>query len=120
MHAVFARTFGGLSREYYFRQFVFGLIFPAITVFAFTHGPHPEPMHVSLIFLLIVNTLLYPYSRFVYEAVIGFVVGQNLFIVNAFFMVFMKALTMALCWALAIFIAPIGLAYLYYHHSKQG
>ncbi len=118
MQAIFAKTFGGLSREYYFRQFIFGLIFPAITVFSFTHGSHAESMHVSLIFLLIVNTLLYPYSRFVYEGVIGFIVGENLFIVNAVFMLFIKALTMTLCWALAIFIAPIGLGYLYYRHTR--
>jgi hypothetical protein len=42
MHPIIAKTLGGLSREYYLRQFVFGLIFPAITVFAFTHGTHPR------------------------------------------------------------------------------
>jgi hypothetical protein len=119
MHPIIARTLGGLSREYYFRQFVFGLIFPAITVFAFTHGAHPQPMHSSLIFVLIVNTLLYPYSRFVYEGVVGFVVGENLFIVPAFIMLIVKLLTMVMCWALAIFIAPIGLLYLYSHHSRS-
>lgn len=25
--AIFEKTFGGLSREYYFREFIFGLIF---------------------------------------------------------------------------------------------
>jgi hypothetical protein len=25
---------------------------------------------------------------------------------------------MLLCWSMALFIAPVGLAYLYYHHSK--
>jgi hypothetical protein len=29
-----------------------------------------------------------------------------------------KIFTMVICWACAIFIAPIGLAYLYYHHTK--
>lgn len=63
MHPVIAKTFGGLSSQYYFRQFLFGLAFPA---------------------------LIYV----------------------------MSGVTMLLCWAFAIFIAPIGLAYLYYHHSK--
>jgi hypothetical protein len=68
-----------------------------------------------MIALLVVNTLLYPYSRFVYEGVMGFIVGQNVFWMNV---LFMKLVTMALCWSCAIFIALIGLAYLYYHHSK--
>jgi hypothetical protein len=42
------------------------------------------------------------------------------FFVNAFLMLFVKLITMALCWAGAMFIAPVGLAYLYYHHSKKG
>jgi hypothetical protein len=35
-------------------------------------------------------------------------------------MMFVKLMTMTLCWSGAIFIAPVGLAYLYYHHSKNG
>lgn len=33
-------------------------------------------------------------------------------------MLFIKLFTMAMCWAFAIFIAPVGLAWLYWHHSK--
>lgn len=29
-----------------------------------------------------------------------------------------KSMTMMVCWTGAIFIAPVGLAYLYFHHSK--
>jgi hypothetical protein len=47
-----------------------------------------------------------------------FIVGQNVFWVSTFLLIFMKLMTMALCWSCAIFIAPIGLAYLYYYHSK--
>lgn len=116
MHTVIAKTFGGLSPQYYFRQFLFGLIFPAFVFFMTTQGPHP--ISISMISLLVVNTFLYPYSRFVYEGITSFIMGQNVFWVNAFFLLFVKALTMALCWSLAIFIAPVGLAYLYYRHSK--
>ncbi|MBW8832737.1 MAG: hypothetical protein JF606_25735 [Burkholderiales bacterium] len=116
MHPAIAKTFGGLSPQYYFRQFVFGLIFPAFMYFMVSHSPHP--VHFAMIALIVVNTLLYPYSRFVYEGVTGFIMGQNVFLVNAFFLLFVKAMTMLLCWCLAIFIAPVGLAYLYFRHSK--
>jgi hypothetical protein len=116
MHPVIAKTFGGISPQYYVRQFLFALIFPVCIYFITNRGAHPAP--VDMIALLVVNTLLYPYSRFVYEGVMGFIVGQNVFWANAFFMLFMKLVTMALCWSCAIFIAPIGLAYLYYHHSR--
>jgi len=116
MHPVIAKTFGGLSRQYYFRQFIFGLIFPAFFLFIVSKGPNPIPL--ALIVMVVINTLLYPYSRFVYEGIMRFIMGENVFWVNAIFMLFVKAMTMALCWSFAIFIAPVGLAYLYYHHSK--
>jgi hypothetical protein len=71
-----------------------------------------------MLLMLVVNTLLYPYSRFVYESIMNFIMGQNVFFVNALLMLGVKLMTMLLCWAFAIFVAPIGLAYLYYHHSR--
>ena len=113
MHPVIAKTFGGLSLQYYFRQLVFGLAFPVLILSITTH-----PITIVMIALLVVNTLLYPYSRFVYEGVIGFIMGQNVFWVNAVLVLLVKLITMALCWGFALFIAPVGLVYLYYYRSK--
>jgi hypothetical protein len=116
MHSVFAKTFGGLSPQYYVRHFLFGLEFPAFLYFMTTRSPHPMP--IGMILLLVVNTLLYPYARFVYEGVMSFIMGGNVFFVNAALMILVKLFTMLLCWIFALFIAPVGLAYLYYRHSK--
>lgn len=116
MHPVIAKTFGGLSVSYYIRHFIFGLTIPIFVLLMLNQGDRPIPM--SMLFMFAVNTLLYPYSRFVYESVVGFIMGENVFFVNALLMLAVKAVTMMLCWVLAIFIAPLGLAYLYFHHSK--
>lgn len=116
MHPVLAKTFGGLSASYYIRHFVFGLGFLAFILLITSQGKHS--LHFDTILMLVVNTLLYPYSRFVYESIVNFVVGQNVFFVNAILMLGVKLMTMWLCWTLALAIAPFGLAYLYYHHSK--
>lgn len=116
MRQVIAKTFGGLSIQYYFRQFVFGLIFPAFVYYTASKGTNP--IQIGMVVLMLINTFLYPYSRFVYESVMNFIIGKNFFLVNALLMLVAKLFTMLLCWSMAIFIAPIGLAYLYYHHSK--
>jgi len=36
MNTIIQRTFGGLSKQYYVRQFLFGLIFPAVFFFIFS------------------------------------------------------------------------------------
>ncbi len=119
MKQIIAKTFGGLTRQYYVRQFLFGLIFPSILVFGFYQGDPQASMSVGAAALFIANTFLYPYSRFVYESVIDFIMGDNVFWVNAFMMLTVKFVTIALCWSLAIFIAPVGLVYLYFYHSRQ-
>jgi F0F1-type ATP synthase assembly protein I len=116
MHPVITKTFGGLSGSYYFRQFIFGLVFPLFIYNLTSRGG--QPLHLPMVLMMVVSALLYPYSRFVYESVVGFIVGENVFFVNAILLLAVKAASMLFCWMGAILIAPLGLAYLYYHHSK--
>lgn len=116
MHPIIQKTLGGLSRQYYFRQFFFGLVVAAFFFFMSTNGGRSVPM--SMLFFIVISTFLYPYSRFVYESIVGFIMGENVFFVNAIFMLILKFITMLACWMFAIFVAPIGLAYLYYYHNK--
>ena len=119
MNQILSRTFGGLTKEYYFRQFLFGLLFPLFFYFVATSSPEQKDTSITLILLFLINTLLYPYSRFVYEKIIGFILGENRFFVNGLIMIFVKVFTMSLCWIFAIFVAPIGLIYLYISNAKQ-
>ena len=114
MKQIITKTFGGLTKQYYIRQFIFSLIFPAIYFFAFFQSSQEVTISLSTIGFFIVNTLLYPYSRFVYESVMNFIMGGNVFWVNAIMLLAVKFITMILCWSLAIFIAPIGLVSLYF------
>ncbi|MEX4603532.1 hypothetical protein HZI61_04215 [Haemophilus influenzae] len=117
-----SKTLGGLSKAYYTRQFLFGLIFFILIVAISYNGYN----HTGKISILITNAilgliclLLYPYSRFVYESIIEYILGDNVFFINAPLMLVTKLITMAICFIFSIFIAPIGLIYLYFYHSKQ-
>jgi hypothetical protein len=118
MKNLLAKTFGGLNSQYYFRQLAFGLAYPALFYFTMKQGTPQPPVDIMMIVFMAINSILYPYSRYVYESIMNFIVGENVFFVNALVMLFCKMFTMLLCWVLAIFIAPFGLAYLYYYHSK--
>ncbi|PJG83462.1 hypothetical protein [Caviibacterium pharyngocola] len=115
------KTLGGLNFPYYIRHFLFGLIFFAVLFggmvwnneFASTQNK------IFTTIILVILQILYPYSRFVYESVMNYIFGDNVFFVNALLMLSTKLITMMLCWCFAIFIAPIGLAYLYFHYTKQ-
>jgi hypothetical protein len=118
MHPVIAKTFGGLSAPYYFRHLLFGSFFLLPPLFMIIKGGLSFGFPLLILLAAIGNTLLYPYSRYVYESVMNFLIGDNMFLINPFIFLLFKMMTMMLCWWLAVFIAPFGLGYLYYHHSK--
>ncbi len=76
MHPIIHKTFGGLTFQYYFRQFFFGCILAMLWV-SFDEGKS-----IGLWALALINTFLYPYSRFVYESIVDFILGNNFFIVS--------------------------------------
>ena len=110
-------TFGGLSSSYYIRQLIFGCLLAAIPLSLTLNSE--KSVTVGFIVFTIVSTFLYPYSRFVYEEVMRFITGDNVFVVSAVALLVAKAITMILCFSFAIFVAPIGLMYLYFYHRKQ-
>jgi hypothetical protein len=120
MNSIIAKTFGGLSAQYYIRQFSFALLLAVALIYLLRHGGTEQaPVGLAMYGMIGLNTLLYPYSRFVYESVVDYIMGNNVFFVNAIVMLLAKLFTILLCWFFAIFIAPIGLIWLYLYHSRK-
>jgi prolipoprotein diacylglyceryltransferase len=67
MHPVISKTFGGLSKPYYFRQLFFGLLFLAFIMFMLVRSA--QSVSSGMVLMVAINTLLYPYARFVYESI---------------------------------------------------
>lgn len=116
MKEIFAKSFGGLTKQYLARQLFFGVAMAAL--FIMMIGNRPNGIGAGGTFIFVMNAVLYPYSRFVYESIVSFIIGENFFILPAIPMLIAKCFTMLMCFALAVFIAPIGLAYLYFRHSR--
>lgn len=117
MHNIIRKSFGGLTFSYYGRHLLFSAVaFYGLYKFTPVFAPPISPWTYAW---AIVSALLYPYSRYVYESVVSFVFGDNIFLVPGLILIFVKLWTMAACFFLALVIAPIGLAWLYWYHSRQ-
>ena len=111
--------FCGLQPAYYLRHFI--LISP-LPLFILTHT-HLTDVHTHMIVwsqiqgvaLITVSWFLYPFSRFVYESVVNWIMGDNIFIANALIWLIAKLFTMALCFSFAIFLAPIAWIYIFWY-----
>ena len=119
MNLIIRKTFGGLSKAYYFRQLFFAMLIFVFYTAVILHVQVGLSAKVWSILFFTLSTLLYPYSRFVYESIVNFIIGDNRLYLNANVVFGTKLVTVLLCWAFAIFISPIGLTYLYFHHSKN-
>lgn len=116
MKEIFKKTFGGLSKQYYFRQMFFSVvIFGAII--ALVVGSEAQLRFDSLAYFVLCF-LLYPYSRFVWDSINEFIMGDNVVVLSLGYALIVKYFTITICFFGSIFIAPFGLLYLYYHHSK--
>lgn len=114
-----SKTFGGLRKEYYFRQLLFGLFFFGSMTWAIVQIENVDWILYVVAFAVL--TLLYPYSRYVYESVVGFIFEENVFLAGGAFLIitlWLKVTMMAMCWILSVFIAPFGLLHLYWFHSR--
>lgn len=64
-------------------------------------------------------TFIYPYARFVYEFIAGFIFGDTVIITNIKVMLVWKIVIAALLFCLSMFIAPVGLVILFFYNKKQ-
>ncbi len=120
MKSIIRNTLGGLSVHYYFRQLLFGAMILATVYFLANNKPDGLNLkdNISFVYLYILNTFLYPYSRFVYESIMDYLLGNNMYF-NNILTIFLKLITMLVCWQFAIVISPIGLIYLYFYHTRN-
>ncbi len=118
MHPIIRKTLGGLALSYYMRHLLFSGVVIALLWQSSPALFHPPAAPWSYAWLA-VSALLYPYSRFSYEGMITYILGNNLFVLPAIIMLFTKFITMTMCFILSPLIAPLGLAWLYWYHSRQ-
>ncbi|MBC9129996.1 hypothetical protein JMI89_04970 [Frischella sp. Ac48] len=104
------KTILGLNIRVYIQHFLFGIvIFIAVYIFALTPISGIK-INVPLLLNFSINTLLYPFSRYAYEAILNYIFSEKTAIwVNIKLFMIIKFFTILLCWGLAIIIAPIGL-----------
>ena len=121
-----------MDKAYYFRNLFFALILAGIFV-AIQYSSYEmlakrnvatsveaNAANIVMYIYIAISALLYPYARFVYESIVNFIMGDNVFFINAFVLLAWKFMIMMMLLLFAIFIAPVGLSYLWYYHNKNG
>lgn len=105
----------GLSSAYYWECFIKGAIVPVILVAIYIYTGKASVSQILLYSLgWLVLLIFYPFSRFVYDSLMNFLMGNTIFITNAVLLFTWRYLVYAILLCFSIFIAPIGWIILFF------
>ncbi|RWF84104.1 MAG: hypothetical protein EOQ36_26250 [Mesorhizobium sp.] len=112
---VLRRILGSLGPAYLVRSYAIGLVLLGLVTAFFTSvaakdaGGSPVAMYAYLILC----ALLFPFAKLTWDELRNLVFGDNLIVMNAPLMLFLKFVVNVLLWGFAVFIAPFGVLYLW-------
>lgn len=111
------RIFGGVDRAYLIRAYVIGIVLFAAYAWFVSQGTTPAPTGIYVYFAI--STLLFPFSKLVWDEIMSLMLGRNMFVMNAVFMIVIKLFINVLLWGCAVFVAPLGILWLW-HRTREG
>lgn len=114
MKNFFKNSFGGLEPSYLIRQYLFGLAF-----FSFMVSISLKSMPPTFIVFLVANLLLYPFAMFVYDSIMGMILGNSGIITNIIISIIWVFFKVAIIFSFTIIIAPFGMLYLHFRALKN-
>jgi hypothetical protein len=112
---VLRRTFGALRPAYFVRSCVIGLVLLGLMIAFITNVAAKDnggsPIAMYSYFGLC--TLLFPFAKLAWDELRNLAFGDNVIFLNAGLMLFLKFVINLLLWGFAVFVAPLGLLYLW-------
>ena len=110
------RIFGSVQPRYLIRAYVLSAAFMALMVWMVLSLDSAKPMHDRAVTLAVfgVGALLFPFSKLVWDEIKRVMMGETVFFMNAVILMFLKVLVNFFLWGFSIFIAPVGILYLWF------
>ena len=114
---ILQKTFGGLGWSAYLTGLFLAMIPAGIFVALLNSSDSSQLDNPFMYVYIAISVLLYPYAAFVYASIVDFIMGDDAFVINVFVYFAWQIMIMMLLFIFAIFIAPIGLLYLWYDNT---
>lgn len=121
------RTVRSLSPRYAIRSYV--IAFALFAFFVWMRAqPDPnvpgatgglEAADYGTLAVLFVGSLLFPFTKLVWDELRDLALGENFVLINAVVMLIAKIFINFMLWFLSIFVAPLGLLYLWWRTRER-
>ncbi len=109
---MFRRILSGVRPAYLIRAWLIGAVFLAIILFFAFQNKNGFPY--GLVVYSVICTILFPFSKLVWDEMKNLIMGNNIFVMNALMLMLLKYMVNAVLWVFAPFIAILGIGYIWY------
>ncbi len=109
-------VFSSVEPSYLKRQYFFGTIVTILFFFASVTTSGSTPILIWI--WLPLNLLFYPFSVIVFDSIMELFFGNSILIGNFIFMSILSLIKIFILYFFSIFIAPIGMIYIYYSSTS--
>lgn len=103
------KIFSGVDTAYLIKSYFVSFVFLAVCLWAM-NGQEAGLYMYTYVF---VSFLLFPFSSILWDDLINTIMDGNTFILPIYFFVVWKIIKVTILYGFAVFIAPIGLIYVY-------
>lgn len=110
----FKRIFGALSGSHLVRSYLLGLMFLAAFCWLFFKTERPMSETVLTVAYFGLCTLVFPFAKLVWDELKLLVLGESIILMPALILYPLKLMVNAILWVFALFVAPFGLAYIWW------
>lgn len=116
MKQAIINALGGLDKSYLIKQYAIGLI--VCIVYGAIASKYGRGLGLYTLLTFTINTLLYPYSRYLFESLIKLFFGDTRFDKNSGALKILTLLSIIFCWSTALLLAPLSLLYIHFTGHK--
>ncbi|MBC7168867.1 hypothetical protein [Phenylobacterium sp.] len=112
--AFVSRIFGAIDRTFLARAYVISVAIAGLMLWVVSQADAETKPGYGFYASVAVNAALFPFAKLVWNELRDFLMGDNFVIANAFLVFGMKFFVNFMLWASAMFVAPVGVAYLWF------
>ncbi|NPD17480.1 hypothetical protein HOY34_20040 [Xinfangfangia sp. D13-10-4-6] len=113
------RIFAGVDTRYILRAYLIGAILLAIVVGGFLSRTDNVGRAAAVLGYFTLCTLLFPFAKLVWDQLKSLVLGETVLFLPIVFLYPAKMIVNVLLWGAAVFVAPFGIAYIWFNTREQ-
>ncbi|BCH67931.1 MULTISPECIES: hypothetical protein [Rhizobium/Agrobacterium group] len=113
------RIFSGVRPIYLIRSYLISLFFFGLMLSTVLNAETKTSTPIGTIVFSTSSAVLFPFAKLVWDELRDLAFGNNIIFMNAVFLLILKLFVNVLLWGGAVFIAPIGILYLWFRTRQS-